>query len=589
MTREGWITIGVLGVVVGLLTLTSIGPDLIMLAGLTALLVLGVVQPEQAMAGFANEGVVTIGILFVVAAGLRETGAIDSLAHRILGRPKTPWRAQARLVLPIMAISPFLYNTPCVAIMMPVVHDWAKKIRVSVSHVMIPLSYITILGGLLTLIGSSTNLVINGLVITEAHRPSLHLLEQAWIGVPCAVVGIAYILIFSRWLLPERQPVLREESDPRQYTIEMLVEPKSVLAGQTIEQAGLRHLTGLYLLEIIRGDEVIAAVGSHQRLHESDRLIFVGVVDSVVELHRMRGLRPATDQVFKLDAPRSHRSLIEAVVSNSCPLVGQTIREGRFRTRYNAAVIAVGRNGERLRQKIGDIILRPGDTLLLEARPAFLDQQRNSRDFYLVSQIQGAKPVDHSRGPIALAIVLGMVVLAVSGLTSMLAASLIAAGLMVATRCCSGAVARQSVNWPVLLVIGAAFGIGQALKTSGLAGLAAHGMISLGGSSPLLTLAMVYGVTMVFTELMSHSAAAVLVFPIALAAAHSLNVSFMPFIMAILVAASCTFATPIGYPTNLMVYGPGGYRFTDFLRFGGPLNLLIWAVTILLTPILWPF
>ena len=211
------------------------------------------------------------------------------------------------------------------------------------------------------------------------------------------------------------------------------------------------------------------------------------------------------------------------------------------------------------------------------------------RDFYLVSQVPGATPVDHSRGPIALMIVLAMVALAVTGVVSMLAASMVAAGLMIAARCCTGPAARQSVNWSVLLVIGAAFGIGQAMKTSGLAGLAAHGMISLGGSNAWLTLAMVYGVTMVFTELMSHSAAAVLVFPIALAAAHSLNVSVMPFIMAILVAASCTFATPIGYPTNLMVYGPGGYRFTDYLRFGGPLNLLIWAVTVALTPVLWPF
>lgn len=589
MRLDGWITIGVLCGVVALLGFSWIGADIVMMGGLACLLIAGVLKPEEALSGFANDGVITIGVLFVVGAGLRETGAVQSLAWRILGRPSTPRRAQARMILPVMAISAFLYNVPLVAILLPVVHDWAKRMRLSPSHVMIPLSYATILGGLLTLVGTSSNVIINSLAVTQAHLRSLGLFEVGLIGVPCAVVGGVYIVVFSRWLLPERRPPLDATGDPRQYTIEMLVEAKSPLAGQSIEEAGLRHLSGLYLLEVVREGQVIPAVGPDERLREDDRLVFVGVVDSVAELQKVRGLRPATDQVFKIDAPRSRRCLIEAVVSNTCPLVDRTIRDAHFRTHYNAAVIAVARNGERLHQKVGDVVLRQGDTLLLEALPSFLDQQRNSRDFYLVSSVQGAILPDHAKAPIALVILLGMVVVTVTGVLSVLNAALVAAGLMLVTRCCSGASARQSLQWQVLLIIAASFGIGQAMHKSGVAEIIAHGMIGLGGHSPWWTLAMVYGVTMLFTELMSHNAAAVLVFPIAMAAAAALQVSMMPFVIAMLVAASCGFATPIAYPTNVMVAGPGGYRFSDFVRFGGPLNVLIWIVTMVLTPLLWSF
>lgn len=589
MTVDGWITVAVLVGVIALLALTSYGQDLIMLAGLTVLLSAGVLNGHDALAGFANEGIATVGILFVVAAGLRETGAVHSLAQRVLGRPRTPRRAQLRLIFPVMVVSAFIYNTPLVAILLPVVHDWGKKLRISLSHLMIPLSYATILGGLCTLIGTSSNIVINGLAMTQEHIPSVGMFQIAWIGLPCAAIGAAYILLCSRWLLKERQSPLREEHDPRQYTIEVLVEPRSPLAGRTIEEAGLRHLPGLYLLEVIRGDDVIPAVGPAERLRENDRLVFVGVIDSVVDLQKIRGLRPATDQVFKLNAPRTQRCLIEAVVSNTCPVVNRTIRESRFRTEYNAAVIAVARNGARLRQKIGDIILQPGDTLLLEALPSFITQQHNSRDFYLVSAVQGSTPVDHARAPLAVAILLAMLVVAVMGWVSMLTAAMLAAGLMIVTRCCTGVTARQSVNWQVLLVIAASFGLGRAMASTGVATTVANALIGLGGNNPWLALSMVFGVTMIFTELMSHNAAAVLVFPIAMATAHALHVSTTPFIMAMMVAASCSFATPIAYPTNVMVYGPGGYRFGDFVRFGAPLNLLIWAVTSVLTPLIWPF
>ena len=317
--------------------------------------------------------------------------------------------------------------------------------------------------------------------------------------------------------------------------------------------------------------------------------MFVGVVESVVDLQKVRGLKPATNQVFKLDAPRSQRCLIEAVVSNTCPLVGMTIREGRFRSVYNAAVIAVACNGERLGGKIGDIVLRAGDTLLLEAHPGFVENQRNSRDFYLVSRVEGSTLPRHERAGVALAIVLAMVVAAGAGWLNMLNAAMLAAGAMILTRCCSASAARRSIEWSVLVVIGGAFGIGRALETTGAATVIAHAFVSFARCDPWLTLAMIYAVTMLFSEVMSHVAAAVVVFPIALATAKGLNVNFMPYVMAIMMAASCGFATPVVYPANLMVYGPGGYRFTDYLRYGGPLNLIVGAVTIVLAPRVWPF
>jgi di/tricarboxylate transporter len=281
--------------------------------------------------------------------------------------------------------------------------------------------------------------------------------------------------------------------------------------------------------------------------------------------------------------------LVEAVVSSSCPLAGQTIRDGRFRTVYNAVVIAVTRNGERLHQKIGDIVLRSGDTLLLETHSWFADQHRNSRDFYLVSCIEDSAPPRHDHAWVSVDILGLMIAMMLFGLMPALNAVMLAAGLMILTKCCSVTTARSSINWQVLIVIAAAFAIARALENTGLAAAVAHTLLSLAGDNPWSALAMVYGVTMLFTNVITNNAAAVLIFPIALETAHTLGVSPMPFMIVLMMAASCGFATPIAYQTNLMVYGPGGYRSTDYLRFGVPLSLLMWGLTVGLTPLFWPF
>jgi di/tricarboxylate transporter len=451
-----------------------------------------------------------------------------------------------------------------------------------------PLSFATILGGLATKIGTSTNVIVSGLMLAQLGRP-MEMFELAAIGLPAAVAGILYMVIASRWLLPERKPAMNQLEDPRAYTVEMMVEPGSSLEGKSIEQAGLRHLSGMYLMEIDRNEQILTAVGPETKLQGKDRLIFAGIVESVVELQRIRGLKPATNQVFKLQSPSGERCLVEAVVSDTCPLVGKSVREGRFRSYYDAAVIAVARSGERIQKKIGDIVLRTGDTLLLATHPSFVDLQRNSRDFFLVSPVEGSTPVRHERGFVALA-VLALMVLALSfQLRSEVTIALAAAGLMLLTRCCSAAAAKRSLDWQVLLTIAASIGLGAALQKTGADRAIAKSVIAMAGTNPQVVLAVVYGVTMVFTEVLSNNTSAVLMFPIAVATAGSLGVDPMPFVVSITIAASCGFATPIGYQTNLMVYGPGGYRFSDYTRFGGILNLIVWAIAVTVAPRVWPF
>ncbi|MEA5450359.1 SLC13 family permease [Leptolyngbya sp. CCNP1308] len=589
LTWGGWLTIGVTLGAFLLNALTPLPADAIFLAALAILLLTGVLDTATALAGFSNPGMMTVGVLYIVVAGLQQTGGLDMISRAVLGLPKGQTTALLRLMLPVLGMSAFLNNTPIVAMFIPVVSDWCRKLRISPSKLMIPLSYAAIMGGMCTLIGTSTNLVVNGLLVSETDYPGLKLFDLVPVGVPCAIAGTLMLVLAQRWLLPQRKPAIADTDDPREYTVEMVVEDHSPLAGKTVEQAGLRHLPGLYLTEIQRGGRLLTAIGPQEILQEQDQLVFVGMVDSIVDLNQIRGLQPATDQVFKLDTPRTGRTLVEAVVSNTCPLVGITIRQGKFRSRYGAVVLAVGRNGERLSGKIGDIRLQTGDTLLLEANPSFLEERRASRDFYLVSEVPNSDPLRHDRAPMALAILVLMVALATSGWMDMLNAATLAALLIVITGCCSFQQGVRTIDWSVLLVVAAALGLGKALEVTGAAAVLAGGVLGMAGDNPWVALAIVYGVTTLLTEIITNNAAAAVVFPIALSLSQSLGVSFIPFVVALMIAASASFSTPIGYQTNLMVYGPGGYKFTDFMRVGIPFNLAFWVLTVLITPRVYPF
>jgi len=590
MSLDAWFTIFVILLCFGMLAFTRYPADAIMMAGLTLLLLTGVLTPEQALSGLSNEGMVTVGVLYIVAAGLHGTGAVTWLVHSFLGRPQSLNSAQFRLMVPVASFSAFLNNTPVVAIMIPAVKDWAKRNNLAVSKLMMPLSYAAIAGGTCTLIGTSTNLVVNGLLIEQTGQSGLGLFDLAWVGVPVTILVILSVMMGGRWLLPKQKAIVEQiADDARGYTVEMMVDEGSTLVGKTIEQAGLRHLPGLYLIEIDRGGRVLPAVSPQEILEGNDRLIFAGVVESVVDLQKIRGLTPATNQVFKLNTPRSERCLIEAVISDSCPLVGISIREGKFRSYYNAAVIAVARKGERIQKRIGDIVLQQGDTLLLEAQPNFVDQHRNSRDFYLVSRLDDSAPPRHERAITSILILVTMVTSVTLGWISILTASLVAAGLMIIFRCTTATQGRKAVDWSVLVVIAAAIGIGQAMQASGAASVIAHHLLSLSAGEPLLALLLVFFATSILTSVITNNAAAVLMFPIALSSSQDLGVSFMPFVITIMISASMSFATPMGYQTNLMVMAPGGYRFSDYLKMGIPLTILVGIIVMLLVPQIWPF
>lgn len=608
MNWEAWFTLALIGLMVAAMLRHMAGPDTVMLGGLTVLMVMRVVSqqwlgrtesgfptPEQAFAGFASKAPVTIGVLFVVAEGLRQTGAMSWLTQRILGQPKSTASAQCRLMLPVAGLSAFLNNTPIVAMFMPVVSDWCKRTGVSPSKLFIPLSYAAILGGTCTLIGTATNVLVEGMVsqAVDAHllpRMQIGMFTNTWVGLPAALAGIGLILLTSRWLLPDHRASAVEMVSARQYTVEMKVQLNSPIVGKTIEQAGLRRLAGVYLMAIERAGKEIMGVSPNEVLRGDDRLVFVGLVDSVVDLQKIRGLTPATNQVFKLDAPRPDRRLFEAVVSEDCPLIGKTIREGRFRGVYQAVVIAVHRAGVEIKQKIGDIVLKPGDTLLLEAKPDFADQHRHHRDFYLVSSVADSQPVRHDKAWVALTILVAMVLSVVLiGGAQLIVVALVAGGLMIVTRCCSPSEARASINWRVLLLIGAALGVGRVLERTGAAEHLADQLVTLMTPiGPVAILAAIYLIAMILSSLIGPVGAVTLLFPIAVNVVNAEGYNFMPFAMTLMMTAATSFATPMGYQTNMMVYGPGGYKFSDFVKIGLPLNFCTMAVTLMLAPMIWP-
>ncbi|WP_372720727.1 SLC13 family permease [Immundisolibacter sp.] len=578
-----------LAVVVGiflLLLVTRWPVEAVFLGGVVVLVGAGVLPIDRAFAGFANLGLVTVALLYVVAGGVQETGAIDWLGRALLGTPRGERRALATVAVPAAALSAFMNNTPLMALLIPLVKDWCRRIGISPSKLLLPLNHAALLGGTCVLIGTSTNLVANSLLMASG-QPGLGMFELTPVGLPVAIAGLAYLLLLGPRLLPERVSVAADSAAVREYLTDMLVEAGGPLVGKTIAQAGLRSLGGLYLLEIDRGGRVLAAVGPDEPLLADDRLVFVGAIDSVVELHRIRGLAPATAQIVRLDGPRSQRQLVEAVVGPHCPIAGKSVREGRFRNRYDAAIIAVSRSGERLRSKIGDIVLRSGDTLLLEARPSFLERFRRAPDFLLVSAIDGATPRRHDRAPLALAILAGVVLSAGFGLLDIASAALFGAVAVVLTGCIGFDAARRSLDTSVLLTIGAAIGVSAALEATGAASGLAGGLLAALGSEPWQVLVAIYFSTLVLTQLITNNAAVALMIPLALALAHDLGMAPLPLALSVIMAASASYATPFGYQTNLMVYGPGGYRFSDYLRLGLPLHVITATVALaLLIPML---
>lgn len=591
MPWQAWVTVIVTLCIFIALIRNVAAPDMLFL-GATALFALcGIISPTEAFSGFSNPGVITVALLFVIAAALRETGVLDHISHRLLGSVRTERGLLGRLAFAIVPMSAFLNNTPIVAMFMPIVVEWCRRNRISPSRLLLPLSYLTILGGTLTLIGTSTNLVTQGLMVKNNMEP-MSLFEIGKAGLPHAVIGIAYILFMAPRILPVRKELLEQLGESRrEYLLEMQVLPGCRLAGKSVESAGLRHLPGLFLIEINREQSIIAPVSPDDIIQVGDRLIFTGVVGSIVELDRIPGLVPAADSSYEISPSQQiKRQLCEAVISSTSPLIGKTIRDADFRSTYGAAIVAVHRGGERIIGKVGDIVLRPGDTLLLQVRTNFMRSHRNDPAFYLISDVPEWRPLRRDRAWIAGLLFAGLLILMTTNVVSTEVAGAIIAMLMIAFGCISSGDARRSIDWQVLVTIASAFGLGAALQNSGASASIASGFFSVTESwGPVAAIACVYLLAAITTEIITNNAVVVLLFPICVDIAKLYAISPRPLLIALTLAASASFMTPIGYQTNLMVYGPGGYRFWDYFRFGAPLALILWPVAVTMIYFLWSF
>ncbi|MCA9293121.1 MAG: SLC13 family permease [Phycisphaerales bacterium] len=620
MGFDAWFTLAC--IVLALVGMASgrVSADLGMLGALVVLMLAGVLPVYEALAGFAHPSVIMVGALFVLAGGLVETGAMQMILAPLLGRPRGPHTALLRLTGPVAVLSAFMNNTPIVAAYLPAVMEWSRRTARPAAQLLMPLSFAALLGGMVTLIGTATNVAITEMYVSYVeHAPEAAAMQleaptparQFWwitpVGLPAAMTGMLVMWFLAPRALKERSaaPGMREEA--RKYTVAMTVRADSSIVGRTIEAAGLRHLPGAYLAELERNGVALPAVSPRTVLEANDVLVFVGVVESVVDLRKTRGLEPATDQVTKLNMENRERRLVEAVVSARSPLVRRNVRESRFRTRYDAAVIAVHRGGERVPGKIGDIVLQAGDTLLLETHDGFLTAYRNSDEFYLLSTVADADLPRFERAGVAITIVvlfvllmtlpIPLIVRAMGNLfgdswnikdISPVVAALVCALLMVATRSCPAARAKTRIDWTVLITIAAALGVGRALTVSGAADAIASGTLqAIQGLGSIGGLAMIFVVTCLLTQVITNASAAVLMFPIAIAAAEHMQNSPEPYVIALMIAASCAFLSPFGYQTNLMVYGPGRYKPLDFMRLGVPITVCVGAVTIVLCALMY--
>ena len=560
---HAWYTLGVLALMIGALVKEVARPDLVLLGCLGLLLVAGVVTPEAAFAGFANPATLTIASLFVVAAGVQRTDALVAL-DRVLFSKKARGLPLVllRLMGPTALLSAFVNNTPLVAMLVPRLQSFAARTGVAPSRIMMPLSYAAVLGGMITIIGTSTNLVVSGLLASTGQ--GLGFFSVTWAGLPAAVAAVAYFASVGYRALPERHPASPlAGAASADYHFEVRVSDASPLAGQTVEEAGLRALTHLR-----RGAHVVGPLAPHEVLLPGDVFAFTGGEAALDELLEWPGLERAAPPMHANGQDRL--PLFEAVVSGSSSLVGKTLREADFRERFGGVVLAIQRREEQLTDALGRVPLRPGDLLLIEARPGFHERWSADRtEFYLVAPRRPGRPgARRKKAPLALGLFVVMVVVSAMRAVPLVTASFVAALGMIATRCLRASETREAIDVPVLLMIAAALGIGQAIEAAGLAETIARVVVFAStGLGPLGVLVILYVATNLMTELLTNSAAALLV--------------------AVAIAASAGFATPFGYQTNLMVMSAGGYRFMDLVRAGLPLNLIVAVVALTAIWIVW--
>ncbi len=585
-------TLSVVVVAIVLLISDRFNPSLVMGGAVLTLYVAGVIDVDQLLAGVANKSLAIVASLYVLAGAADITGAFDGVTSKLLGgaRRNRPRAELLRVTGPSAAVSAFIANTPLVAMLAPRVVRWCRRTGRSPSQYLMPLSYAVILGGSMTMIGTSVNLFINDL-IDKAGLGRLNVFAIVGVGLPLTIGCIALMIVLAPRLLKDRAtPGENLSGLEREFTIEMTIVANGTLAGSTVAEAGLRNLEGVFLVEVERADRVIAAVGPDEPLAVGDRLVFVGNLERVLDLQRMSGLISAEARHFDDLARNPQRQFVEAVIGAGSPLVGSSLKAAGFRNRYGSAVLAIHRASEQLSGKLGDVRLRAGDVLLVLAGPDFRQRFQQHRDFAVVAPLNQDRPIRRERARAVELAIAALIVLAGTGLMDLLQVSLLLAFGLIVTKVVTLDDARRFIDTNVLLLMATSFGLGLAVERSGLAAALAHVVVDY--AEPLGNyglLAAVLAATMLVTEVISNMAAAALMFPIAVAVAEQAGAHPMPFAVVVIFGASLSFLTPIGYQTNTMVWAMGGYRYTDFARLGAPLTLFVLVATPLLVPLYFPF
>ena len=582
---HAWITIVTVMGMFSVLLFTKLRSDLVFLGAIAILFVTGVLDAKEAFSGFSSTSVVVIGVLFVVVAGLTHTGVLQWIVKHMLGQPKSYSGAVVRLMMPVAALSSFLSNTTVVALFVSIVKMWSKKLGISPSKLLIPLSYASGMGGVCTLIGTPPNLIISGLYADHTGNV-MNVLATTIPGLFCLFIGVLSIIAL-RSLLPDRKAPESAFEATADYTVELLVPSNNPYIGKKISQAGINEVRGGRLIEIIHFDEVISPVPDEEPIMGGDRLVFAGQIDEILDLKKSHGFVNADHYVFTMDEVGKDRQLRTAYITFGSSLINTTIGNSSFEKDNNMTLVAVARKGERINQSPREVVLQAGDTLLFECPPKLnINTERLSSQLHFFDSPQ--VPNISSKTFISTSIMIAMVVLSALNVIPLLQCAFLAAMAMLVFRCCNVDQAMKAINWDILMVFAGSVVLGLAIQKTGIAEQLAFGILDVCGTNPIVVMTAICLVGTFITEFISNTAAGAMFFPIMYQAAEKLGYEPFPFLIALMISVSSSFATPIGSPTHMLVYGPGGYRFSDFMRIGLLMNLIILAANIFIVNIVYP-
>lgn len=581
-----WITIITVLAMFAVLLFTKAPAEMVFLGAIAILFVTGTLSEKETCSGFSNSSVVVIGALFIIVGGLVHTGVLQWITKHLLGTPGSYYKAIVRLMLPVAILSSFLNNTTVVALFVNVVKMWGKKLHINPSKLLIPLSYASGMGGLCTLIGTPPNMIISGMY-AEQTGEQMNILTPLIPGLFCLCVGILTMILLSR-LLPDRKSAEETFESTGDYTVELLVPTECDIVGKTVREAQLDEVKGGDLIEIVRFDhEVITPVLEDEFILGGDRLVYSGQINDILELKNIHGLVNAEHHVFSVNELDKKRRLRTAYVSFGSKAIGHKWTEVNFSSKDGMTLVAVARRGERIQQCPRDIILQAGDTLLLECPPSaksITEDVKRHLHFFESDEI----PNIGKKTLVSALIMLGMILLSSLKIMTLLQSAFLAALLMVFSRCCSLEQAWKSINWNILMVFAGSVVLGTAIEKTGLAQMMASGILTVCGDNPLVVMMAVCLVAVIVTAFISNTATGAIFFPIIYNAALSLGCNPLPFCVALMISVSSSYATPIGSPTHMLVYAPGAYRFSDFLRVGLLMNIVILIATIFSVVIIFP-